>query len=36
MKFVEDEHNELKEIYTEELKKEILAFANTDGGKIYI
>lgn len=29
-------HTELKREITEELKKEILAFANTDGGEIYI
>lgn len=32
----ESETVELKEIYTSELKKEIVAFANTNGGTIYI
>ncbi|MBE5977996.1 MAG: AAA family ATPase [Paenibacillaceae bacterium] len=32
----ESETIELKEIYTEDLKKEIVAFANTIGGTIYI
>ncbi len=36
MKFHESEIIELKEIYTADIKKEIVAFANTSGGVIYI
>jgi ATP-dependent DNA helicase RecG len=36
MKLYESESVELKEIYTSDLKKEIVAFANTSGGTIYI
>ncbi|WP_312061213.1 RNA-binding domain-containing protein [Anaerotignum sp.] len=36
MKLYESETVELKEIYTSDLKKEIVAFANTNGGIIYI
>lgn len=36
MKLYESETVELKEIYTADLKKEIVAFANTNGGTIYI
>lgn len=36
MKFVENECCELKSILTKDIKKEIIAFANTNGGKIYI
>lgn len=36
MKLYERETFELKEIYTPDLKKEIVAFANTNGGTIYI
>ena len=36
MLFRESETIELKEIVTEEIKKEIIAFANCDGGKLYI
>lgn len=36
MKLYESETVELKEIYTQELKKEIIAFVNTSGGTIYI
>ncbi len=36
MRFVESESCELKSILTKEVKKEIIAFANTNGGKIYI
>lgn len=36
MKLYETETIELKEIYTADLKKEIIAFANTSGGTIYI
>ena len=32
----EDLHTEFKQEYTEELKKTIIAFANTEGGKIYL
>jgi ATP-dependent DNA helicase RecG len=35
MELYESEAVEMKEIYTPELKKEILAFANTNGGMIY-
>ena len=34
--FVEDEYTELKISLTKDIKKEIVAFANTKGGKIYI
>lgn len=36
MKLYESETVELKEIYTPDLKKEIVAFTNTNGGTIYI
>lgn len=36
MKFVESEQIELKEIVVEDIKKEVIAFANCDGGKIYV
>lgn len=36
MKLYESETVELKEIFTSDLKKEIVAFANTNGGIIYI
>lgn len=36
MKLYENETVELKGIYTPDLKKEIVAFANTNGGTIYI
>lgn len=36
MKLYESETVELKEIYTPDFKKEIVAFANTNGGIIYI
>lgn len=36
MKYIENEYCELKSILTKEIKKEIVAFANTNGGKIYI
>ena len=36
MKLYESETVELKEIYTSDLKKEIVAFANSNGGTIYI
>lgn len=36
MGLYESETVELKEIYTSDLKKEIVAFANTNGGTIYI
>lgn len=36
MKLYESETVELKEIYTSDLKKEIVAFANTNDGTIYI
>ena len=36
MKFVENDCCELKSILTKDIKKEIIAFANTNGGKIYI
>lgn len=34
--YIEDEYTELKIKLTKEIKKEIIAFANTKGGKIYI
>lgn len=36
MKYEEDEHTELKSQYTPDIKKEVIAFANTKGGTIYI
>ena len=36
MLFKESETVELKEIVTDDIKKEIIAFANSDGGKLYI
>lgn len=36
MLFRESENVELKEIVVEDVKKEIIAFANCDGGKLYI
>ena len=36
MKLIENEYCELKSILTKDIKKEIIAFANTNGGKIYI
>ena len=36
MLFRESETIELKEIVVDEIKKEIIAFANCDGGKLYI
>ena len=36
MSLYESESVELKEVYTPELKKEVVAFANTNGGTIYI
>lgn len=36
MNFHESEIVELKEIVTDDIKKEIIAFANCDGGKLYI
>ncbi len=36
MRFVENECCELKSILTKDIKKEIIAFTNTNGGKIYI
>ena len=36
MRMNESETTELKEIYTPDLKKEVVAFANTNGGTIYI
>lgn len=34
--YVEDEYTELKIELTKDIKKEIIAFANTKDGKIYI
>lgn len=34
--FIEDSKTELKETYTEDIKKEIIAFLNTQGGTLYI
>ena len=36
MNFTESEKTELKEIYTSDIKKEVIAFANTTGGVIYV
>ena len=36
MRFRESETIELKEVVVDEIKKEIIAFANCDGGKLYI
>lgn len=36
MNYQESETVELKRIVTEDIKKEIVAFANTDGGKLYV
>ncbi len=36
VRMYESETIELKEIYTPDLKKEVVAFANTNGGTIYI
>ena len=36
MSLYESESVELKEVYTPEVKKEVVAFANTNGGTIYI
>ena len=35
-KYKEDEYTELKSILTKDIKKEIVAFANSGGGRIYI
>ena len=34
--FFENTNTELKEIYVNDIKKEVVAFANSDGGTIYI
>ena len=36
MEYIETNRTELKEIMTDEIKKEIIAFLNTDGGTIYV
>lgn len=36
MKFIESNNVELKSVYTADIKKEVIAFANTKGGIIYI
>lgn len=36
MKFLESSYLELKEVINADFKKEIIAFANTDGGEIYV
>ncbi len=36
MEFIESEYLELKETVNDHLKKEVIAFANTNGGEIYI
>ena len=36
MNFSENEKTELKEIYTSDIKKEVIAFANASGGVIYV
>lgn len=32
----EDSNTEFKEVYVNDVKKEVVAFANTEGGTIYI
>ena len=34
--YKEDEYTELKSILTKDIKKKIVAFANSNGGRIYI
>ena len=34
--YKEDEYTKLKSILTKDIKKKIVAFANSDGGRIYI
>lgn len=36
MRFQENETTELKEIFVEDIKKEIIAFANCSGGRLYV
>ena len=36
MVFQESETVELKEVVVDDIRKEIIAFANCDGGKLYI
>ncbi|WP_317856019.1 ATP-binding protein [Chakrabartyella piscis] len=36
MNFIENENTELKECFTSDIKKEVLAFINTSGGIIYV
>ena len=36
MRLYEDTHTEFKSIYTDDIKKTVVAFANTDGGTIHI
>lgn len=36
MEFIESSQLELKEIINTDFKKEIIAFANSEGGKIYV
>lgn len=36
MEFIESEYLELKEIINADFKKEIVAFANSNGGEIYV
>ena len=36
MIFRESENVELKEVFVDDIKKEIIAFANCNGGKLYI
>lgn len=36
MNFVESSHLELKEIINADFKKEVIAFANSEGGEIYV
>lgn len=36
MLFQESEFTELKEVYVEDIRKEIIAFANTNGGTLYV
>ena len=36
MKYIESAYIELKESFTADFKKEVVAFANADGGEIYV
>lgn len=36
MKLIENSTTEFKQVYTDDIKKSVVAFANTNGGKLYI